>query len=175
MLHRNLNYWTETKWRTLCIYRWTYGHGGREKKCCVLFNPKIKTKFHITFQLKLNWNKYIFLFLVLAIRPEYSWKIARWTLNTNQSINHVLGIFYKGHILTWCNIIHSFTAWLFLQSGIFKQGCSPVTWQVCLPTDGNFHCNQILSLTFQIIYIVPIYKIKNTGMWEKIIQTKCKS
>jgi hypothetical protein len=23
-------------------------------------------------------------------RPEYSWKIARWTLSTNQSINHYI-------------------------------------------------------------------------------------
>ena len=28
------------------------------------------------------------------VRPEYSWKIARWTLNTNQSINQI--IWYRG-------------------------------------------------------------------------------
>ena len=32
----------------------------------------------------------------LRSRPEYSWKIACWTLNTNQSINHLRSSFIAG-------------------------------------------------------------------------------
>jgi hypothetical protein len=57
-------------------------------------------------------------------RPEYSWKIARWTLNTNQSINqsinltsHIVGVYantvkpamqshvLKGHLFLACHRI----------------------------------------------------------------------
>ena len=45
-------------------------------KCCSIFNFLIICPFGHC--------------IVCSSRPEYSWKIARWTLNANQSINHVL-------------------------------------------------------------------------------------
>ena len=50
----------------------------------------------------------------LLFRPEYSWKIARWTLNTNQSINQSITL-----LLTWLSTWKNDCWFCLTQLGLF--------------------------------------------------------